>query len=209
MTPLLHTELEHSTNQSQYLFNTPFESPSSTSPSLMGLAHGLEEMSCLPQPISATFGSDLQKPSISFRRPPLLARRSTDDLPFTDSPLSRHAPYRQKPYEVTSSNIQRLSSHSRYEAGDQPTAQLSLDNTLAKQRIACQGCRGEYQQLSLLPETLLILHRSLLSNRKKTQVSPLRVSPQKQSFSNLFSGALAVAPSVTTAQRRVGANANL
>lgn len=145
MTPVLHTELQHSDNSSHYVSSMAFESPFLTSPSMLGLAHGLEGMSCLPQPISATLGSEHQDAIITSHRPPPLARRNTDDLPFTDSPLSRGTTYRHKPYDDTSSVLKPPSSHLNYPSDGQRTAQLSLDNNFRdKQRIACQGCRGEY-----------------------------------------------------------------
>lgn len=180
MTPLLHTESQHTDNQSQYLSSMAFESPFSTSPSMLGLAHGLEGMSCLPQPVSPSFSSDYQKTSTTSHQPPPLARRNTDDLPFTDSPLSRSATYRQKPYDVTSSHTQRPSSHLNYQSGGKPTAQLSVDNNfLAKQRIACQGCRGEYYSVSS-HMTLLILFQTLSPTQKRSSsksTSPLFSTP--------------------------------
>lgn len=146
MTPLLGHDPQQSGDQSQYFSTMPLESPFAISPSMIGLSHGLKGMSCLPQTISGAFASADQDASRNALRPPPLPKRNTDDLPFTDSPLSRSVPSRQKPYDVKPRPTQRPTSMEFYSSVN-PTAVLSLDNNfLGKQRIACQGCRGQYHE---------------------------------------------------------------
>jgi hypothetical protein len=167
MTPLLNNDPQHSDSHLLCVSTMPLESPFSTSPSTGGLAHGLEGMSCMPQAISGAFTSAQQSASMSSLRPPPLPRRNTDDLPFTDSPLSRSAPSRQKPYDVKSHSTQRPSSMD-FQSSVHPTAVLSLDsNFLGKQRIACQGCRGKPYEIHLDSFWLIIVIPCLTEKKLK------------------------------------------
>ncbi|KAJ9123249.1 hypothetical protein QFC22_001445 [Naganishia vaughanmartiniae] len=74
--------------------------------------------------------------------PPPLRRRHTDSLPFSDSPLKRPTSVAAKPYGSPADRLRRPLSAVDHPMNSLGMGSLRLDNSyVAKQRIACQGCR--------------------------------------------------------------------
>lgn len=86
---------------------------------------------------------EIQSSTAEQPLPPPLRRRHTDSLPFSDGPLKRPAGIATKPYDSTSDRLRRPLSAINHPTNTLGMGFLGLDNSyVAKQRIACQGCRG-------------------------------------------------------------------
>lgn len=211
MTPLMVDDMHHVENHRHYMTSIALEPPFSTPSTMQGLAHGLEGMSCLPHYGSGGFtkSSGFEEAAAVPHQPPLLLRRNTDDLPFTDSPLSRSPPHQRKPYDVASHHLRRPLSHHDYQSNGPPNAVLSLDNNfLTKQRIACQGCRGELSKTWTNGMILIRYFNCSRFNRKKAQVSVSspQCSPPRFAHQLSLVDAPEVDPFATIAQKRADRN---
>lgn len=148
MTPLLVHDT-HPDLPTQYMTPMTSSSSFSTPSTMLGLLHGVEGMSCVSFPPPGSFAHDVHSsghsPSAPSRvQPPRLARRHTGDLPFSDSPLSRSGQHSRKPYDLAYHPLRQPSSYNGSQGNHFPNPMLSLENTyMAKQRIACEGCRCE------------------------------------------------------------------
>lgn len=153
MTPLLMHDptSDHATH---YVAPMTLDSSFSTPTTISGLPQGMEGMSCVSFPQPGVFAYDMQPAGIPqsvppqvqpLLQPPPLPRRSTGDLPFSDSPLSRSGPRSRKPYDLAYHPTRQPVSYTNSQGQPSPAPMLSMHDTfMAKQRIACEGCRGKF-----------------------------------------------------------------
>jgi hypothetical protein len=95
------------------------------------------------QNLQEPYAKENPKPTTERSIPPSLRRRHTDSLPFSEGPLKHPTRVPVKPYDNASDRLRRPISAMDYPLNSLGTGFLELDNNyVAKQRIACQGCRG-------------------------------------------------------------------
>jgi hypothetical protein len=149
MTPLLVNDT-HFDRTTHYMTPLTTDTSFSASSTMMALPHGAGDMSCATyhQPSFSAHDSHLSGPSQlapSQVQPPPLPRRHTGELPFSDTPLSRSGPRSYKPYDLAYHPLRQPSSYTDSQGNPLPNAVMSLHNTyMAKQRIACEGCRCKF-----------------------------------------------------------------
>ena len=155
MTPLL---VENSLAR-HYMTPVTLDSSFSTPTTMSGVPHSTDGMACVPLPQPGFFAYDTQSPSLPQSVPPQAQataqlpscpRRSGRDLPFSDSPLSRSAPRSRKPYDLADHPMRQPWSYMNAQGQPASGTVISMDNTyMAKQRIACEGCRGKSDFVSV------------------------------------------------------------
>ncbi|KAJ9107508.1 hypothetical protein QFC21_000964 [Naganishia friedmannii] len=95
------------------------------------------------QTVNNPEATEHQGPTVEQPVQPPLCRRHTDSLPFSHSPLKRTIMGSSKPYDSSpSERLRRPLSAIDTPINSRGMGFLAIDNAyVAKQRIACQGCR--------------------------------------------------------------------